>query len=161
MRAHLEPMFARFTNEFDVLMATLPVPPLPPGLPPALLDIDTELSATSKKKGESRAKVLEPPGHLDFGGAADWSIEALEAHLSALEKRAEEAEAAAAARQEEEGKERQQQAVTSSSLVKTKKKGVKAPQRNERETEEEVEVPARREKMSSKKQTGFRNKASR
>lgn len=66
-------------------MATLPVPPLPPGLPPALLKVGTEIpipdpAIKQEKKGKTRAEASGSRSELDFGGA-EWSTAALEAHL--------------------------------------------------------------------------------
>ena len=133
MRNHLEATFARFADEyavslslslslsrltfrgkthqdalrlrrFDDLIATLPVPPLPPGLPPNLLDApesDSESkpsaasspSSKSKKKlkqgkgdesataAESTSSAERPDPDVDGDGRSDWSLEALEAYL--------------------------------------------------------------------------------
>lgn len=91
-------------RRFDDLMATLPVPPLPPGLPPNLLDApepdfesipsasSSSLSSKSKKKldkgkGNESATAAESTSaerlDPDVGGdgRSDWSLEALEAYL--------------------------------------------------------------------------------
>lgn len=100
-------------RSFDDLMATLPVPPLPPGLPPNLLgpsEPDSESkpssSSSSKKKKKKKLKTREDVDDDEdestmaaksrsaersdvdvVGDGSDWSIEALEAYLvSQLQK---------------------------------------------------------------------------
>lgn len=93
-RTHKQDLYCRF----DDLMATLPVPPLPPGLPPNLLGpprpgYESKSSVTSSKKKKKLPKQGEDDEPTTAAGStsaersdivgdgSDWSLEALEAYL--------------------------------------------------------------------------------